>query len=59
MVKVYSQTEHERINAVSYPGTRQLCSLCNAPTERCEDDSLFYNEDGPLCIDCFKEITND
>lgn len=52
-----SQAEHERWNARNYPGTRQLCCDCDAPTERCEDDS-FYTEDGhgPLCEDCWYAI---
>ena len=36
----------------------QMCSHCDQPTERCEDDSLFsqlLDEEpiGPLCEECF------
>lgn len=45
----------------------QLCSYCDEPTGRCEDDSLYSTllddiERGPLCESCFemfeKERTN-
>lgn len=51
---VRTQTEHEKINARDYPGTRQLCIACDAPTERCEEDAI-YTEDGqgPLCEHCY------
>jgi len=51
-----TQCEHEAINAKEYPGTRQLCSVCDEPTGRCEEDS-FYTEDGkgPMCENCFKD----
>lgn len=53
------QSEHEAWNAGHYPGTRQLCSKCEAPTGRCEDDSL-YSEDGePLCEECYQEVNNE
>lgn len=49
--------EHEAINAREFPGTRQLCSLCEQPTGRCEEDSIYadYDEDhelGPICEEC-------
>lgn len=52
------QSEHERWNAEHYPGTRQLCSQCDQPTGRCEEDSI-YTEDGngPLCPECWHETT--
>ena len=54
MGKAYTQSEHERINAREYPGTRQLCSKCDEPTGRCEDDSIYTHEgEGPLCEDCW------
>lgn len=50
------QTEHEAWNAKHYPGTRQLCSLCDEPTGRCEDDSLYIEGDGdPVCESCWQE----
>ena len=56
-MKAYTQDEHERINAREYPGTRQLCILCEEPTERCKEDAI-YSEDGsegPFCIECWRE----
>ena len=63
--RVYDQKTHEAINASNYPGTRQLCVLCDSPTGRCEEDAIYLNrsdrgsdssvslEDiGPLCEDC-------
>lgn len=44
--------EHERWNAANYPGTRQLCECCGDPTERCEDDSLYVGDVGPVCQSC-------
>lgn len=48
-----SQSEHNRWNARNYPGTRQMCSMCGQFTGRCEDDSLYADEEGPLCDECF------
>jgi hypothetical protein len=51
-----SQSENEAWNARNFPGTRQLCERCGEPTERCEDDSLYSDEDrqiGPLCVECW------
>ena len=48
------QSEHERWNASHYPGTRQLCSKCDEPTGRCEDDSIYLEDGtGPLCEECY------
>ena len=50
------QSHHEAWNAHNYPGTRQLCLNCDAPTGRCEDDSLYLDDDtGPLCEDCWED----
>lgn len=54
-----SQSKHERWNASHYPGTRQMCTECDAPTGRCEDDSLFVDEIGPLCEECFEALRED
>lgn len=51
-----SQSEHDKWNAAHYPGTRQLCVNCDAPTGRCEDDSLFFDGHGPLCVACWSEL---
>lgn len=46
------QNEHESWNASNYPGTRQICTQCDQPTGRCEDDTI-RNEDGdPVCEEC-------
>lgn len=47
------QYQHDAINRREYPGTRQLCITCSEPTGRCEDDSLYVLDEGPLCEDCF------
>ena len=49
------QSEHKAWNANHYPGTRQLCTECAQPTDRCEEDSLYANnnEIGPLCEECY------
>lgn len=52
------QHEHEAWNTNNYPGTLQLCSECGEPTGRCEEDSIYLDEDhefGPLCEDCYHE----
>jgi hypothetical protein len=36
-----TQSEHRAHNAVHYPGTRQLCALCDEPTGNCEEDSIY------------------
>lgn len=54
--KALDQSTHERINAEHYPGTRQLCDVCDQPTGRCEDDSIYLDSgEGPLCPDCYSE----
>ena len=51
------QSGHEAWNARHYPGTRQLCTLCDEPTGRCEDDSLYASdESGPYCEKCWMEM---
>lgn len=52
------QSDHEAWNARNYPGTRQLCSECDEPTGRCEDDSIYADDDreiGPLCVECWRK----
>jgi hypothetical protein len=46
------QDEHEAWNSANYPGTRQLCFLCEEPTGRCEEDSIYRGDTGPLCEQC-------
>jgi len=48
------QSEHEAINAREYPGTRQLCCVCDLPTGRCEEDAIYLTDGtGPLCVECY------
>lgn len=50
--RAISQKDHEQWNANHYPGTRQLCSVCDEPTGFCEDDGLWTKEGEPLCSEC-------
>lgn len=51
-----SPSEHYLWDARNYPGTRQLCIKCDAPTGRCEEDGLFSDDgDGPLCTECYED----
>ena len=54
--RALSQSEHEKWNSFNYPGTLQLCEKCESPTGRCEEDSIFLDEIGPICEDCYNEI---
>ena len=51
--RALDQSEHERWNASNYPGTRQLCSECDEPTGRCEEDSMWSDDGEPLCETCY------
>lgn len=54
--RAMTQKEHEEWNAKQYPGTRQLCDDCGAPTGRCEDDAIYDGDEcGPLCEACWNE----
>jgi len=49
------QEEHQKWNEANYPGTRQLCSLCDEPTGRCEEDSMYLSDGGgPVCEQCYE-----
>ena len=52
--RALTQSEHEDWNAHNYPGTRQLCATCGEPTGRCEDDSLFDDDDCIICEACWE-----
>ncbi len=56
---VMSQRQHAAWNANNYPGTRQLCFYCDEPTGRCEEDSIYLDDDEygerPLCKDCYHQ----
>ena len=55
-----SQDAHEAWNARNYPGTRQLCCDCDEPTGRCEEDSMYADDDhGPLCESCYSAATGE
>ena len=57
--RAMSQKEHESWNATHDPGTRQLCSLCGVFTGRCEEDSLFIDDDtDPVCEECYDTAKN-
>lgn len=59
--RALSPAEHDKWNATHYPGTRQLCSECDAATGQCEEDALYADEDddgvqrGPLCPECYQK----
>ena len=48
-----TQDQHESWNARNYPGTRQLCTECDEPTGRCEEDAMWSEEGEPLCEECY------
>lgn len=56
--RAMTQSEHEAWNAENYPGTRQLCSECEQPTGRCEDDSIYVDDVGPLCEACWRALAD-
>ena len=49
MKKTYTQKEHRKINRHQYPGTRELCCICDDPTGRAGkgEDSIYvlFTED--------------
>lgn len=51
-----SQAAHEAWNANHFPGTRQLCQVCEQPTERCEEDTITVLDSGPLCPACAERM---
>lgn len=52
--RALDQDMHRRINARHYPGTRELCVDCDAPTGRAGrgEDSIYIGDHGPLCEQC-------
>jgi hypothetical protein len=54
-----SQVEHDKYNQCNYPGTLQICCICDAPTGRCEEDALLLDiglqraETRIVCETCF------
>ena len=51
--RALNQCEHEAWNANHYPGTRQLCVICDEPTGNCEEDAIYTGE-GPVCEPCYR-----
>ena len=52
-----SQKQHEEWNSYNYPGTLQICDLCGEPTERCEEDAIYWDDDSePICLDCYHKL---
>lgn len=51
--RALDQSQHEAWNASNWPGTRQLCAECEAETDRCEEDSMYVDDHGPLCEACY------
>lgn len=50
------QSDHEKWNSSNYPGTLQLCVVCEEPTGSCEEDSRYTDAGvGPCCATC---VTN-
>ena len=53
------QSAHESWNAGNYPGTRQMCAQCDTPTGRCEEDTLYREDLGPLCEECYDHYSKE
>ena len=56
--RALSQSDHERINSLGFPGTRELCCECDEPTGNAGagDGSLFTDDgEGPFCGPCHDE----
>ncbi len=50
-----TQDEHETWNSDNYPGTLELCVLCDEPTGNCEEDNIFLDDEtGPVCSACYE-----
>ncbi len=53
-MRALDQSQHEAWNAGNYPGTRQLCSECDEPTGRCEEDTISHPiTEQPICESCY------
>ena len=51
------QSQHAEVNA-RFPGlTLEYCCECSGKTGRAgrADDSLFIDDNGPFCLECFSE----
>lgn len=47
-----TQLEHEDWNARNWPGTLQLCEICEQPTGRCEEDEIMNAHGQRVCEEC-------
>jgi hypothetical protein len=54
-----TQSEHAEWNENNYPGTLQLCSKCDEPTGRCEEDSMNDDDGNCYCKECYTEVNHD
>lgn len=54
--KALSQSEHEEWNSRNYPGTREMCAMCDTPTGNCGEDSNYDEDGNPLCWECYSGI---
>lgn len=55
-----SQDTHRQINSRHYPGTRQMCVICDQPTGRTTgEDSMYNGDEGPVCEECHREDSGD
>ena len=54
-----TQDEHKRWNDSEYPGTREICSVCDEPTGRCEEDNIVDINGEPWCHDCWSANKDD
>ena len=52
-MKSRTPKEHETYNRNHYPDTRQICWLCEEPTERCKEDQILF-KNKPICEKCFE-----
>ena len=54
--KAMTQSEHVEWNDNNYPGTLQLCEICDEATGGCEEDSIYLEDGtGPLCLECHRK----
>lgn len=55
--RALTQSQHAAVNG-RYPGTTlEYCCVCGTPTGMAgkSEDSLYTEDDGPFCWDCFPE----
>ena len=55
------QSQHDEINSIVPGLTWEYCCECSGKTGRAgrADDSLFIDDDGPFCWDCWEERVDD